>query len=165
MVQGLYDLCEVVCRNYYNQQQSINRLKERNQKYKDLLCKYDVYGLIDFNDENISDAMPVSGISDTLSKSQTNKKIAKVIKLILSMDASLSVAQQFVIKLIKRLMKKNTTLHSSIKDYIFTHVIRDLNQLIQNFKYDENRMTSEAFNYKSNNISTRKAQQTRNAVE
>ena len=161
MVQALYDLCEQICRTHYNQQRTIYRLTQTIDRYKNFLYEHHIHGLIDLDHDN--DIIPLP-TGPSLSKSQTNKKIAKLVNLIMSMDTSYNFAHNFVFTLIKRLMSKNIVTHDSIKNLLKPLIIRDVNQSIDDLRNDELRMTREAFNYKSQNISTRKTQKCRNAV-
>ena len=157
MIDALLDFLNVVCRNTYNQYQNKGKHARRSNKYKKFVVKHGVSNLINVE----SDTSNLDNDGPQVPASMRDKKVSQMMKLILSQNKSV---QDFINQLLKRLINYNDDTRESSKHLLLPLFVRDMNTLIKNYKYDPRRMMTEAFNYKSNNISIRKQQKCRNAV-
>ena len=91
-------------------------------------------------------------------------RINKFIKLIVSHDASVCIAQEFLVKFAQCLFDKNHRVQRHLQDKLTPIIIRDVNVMLQNYQKDPKRVIREAFNNKNIHISHNKALSTRKNV-
>ena len=173
MINALVNFLTTVCRNSYNRYQKIKRQDRLLRKYRKFMQKYGLVNLLNVglandnnnnnNNDNNNNGIPNQVIN--LSTHYLNRRVAKMLDLVVLQDASFGIAHTFTESLTKKIINKSDNVKQTCKEILTPIIVRDINILLKGFKNDPQRMIHEAFNYKIHNISVRKAQFCRNAVK
>ena len=157
------EFCKQVCKNQYYEYRAEYRHKTTINKYKNVLIDYGILGL-SYDNNGDNNVQAYLDHSNPLSSQQLNLRVRQMVNLVVAQDASLGIIQNFLKTLMKRVTKKYDLIHDDLKTYFTPLIVRDINTMLKNFRNDPMRMTYEAFNYRAQNISYRKAQSCRNSV-
>ena len=146
----------------YNQYQKIGRLTRLNHKYKRFLVKFGLFKLVNaklnqFNQYEFDNIKP-------LSQDSINSRASKFVDLLLTHDASINIAQEFLLKFLDLLYKKHDNVQEHLQQKLLPIIIRDINTSIQDYRNDPTRSMREAFANKSMNLSQRKSLKNRKYV-
>lgn len=146
----------------YNQFQKIGKLRRLNYKYKRFLVKYGLFKLANaklnqFKQYEFDNIKP-------LSKETINSRASQFVDLLCTHDASINIAQEFLLKFLDLLYKKHDNVQEHLQEKLLPVIIRDINTSIQDYRNDPKRQMREAFANKSMNLSQRKALKNRKYV-
>ena len=146
----------------YNKHQIVNRLRNICWKNRQFLIKYGLLKLSTF-DENVSDDENVSNVNP-LSPQSMRQRVNKMVDLLMTQDAKISIGQQFLNKVMACLFKKNPQIENNIRMKMTPLIIRDVNASIKAHRNNPMRIIREAFSNKHINLSHNKALATRKQV-
>ena len=159
---ALINFVELALRKIYNQYQLIGKLTRKNKLFKKILVKYGLFKLIQIPD--LDDYESYTDNITPLGRHSRDAKIKKFIDLLITQDASVCIAQEFLMKFVTKLYDRNATLQTHLYEKLMPIIIRDINTAIQDHRHDPMRQIREAFSNKNINLSQRHALQTRKYV-
>lgn len=102
--------------------------------------------------------------SRELSPLQKRRYAQRMVKLVINQDASLGIAQDFLKRFATMLIDTHAYVKMHVREKMTPLIIRDINAMLYDVKFDEQRMIREAFATKANNISINKFAQSRKSV-
>ena len=156
---ALINFVKASLRHIYNQYQIIGRLKRKIKFYKKILIQYGLFKLstgIKFIDNK-----PVIDNVRILSPESLKTRAKSFVDLLITQDASISIAQDFLMLFVSKLYEKSDNVQEHLRQKMLPIIIRDINTSIQGWRMDPNRQIREAFGHKDINMSVRKARKTR----
>ena len=164
LIQALWDFCTSILRHCYNNYRNHYRIIIKKRKFKKIVVKYGLLGLVNAGDD-LLDNNNYLQTSHELSVKQKRRYCQKMVELSIAQDASLGIAQNFLRKFASLLVDKHAMVQLHIRDTMTPLIVRDINTMLYNWRFNNDRIIREAFTNKSNNISVRKAANTRKAVK
>ena len=146
----------------YNKHQIINRLRKLCLENREFLIKYGLLKLSTLEHKD-SDEESVSNVNP-LSPQSMRQRVNKMVDLLMTQDAKISIGQQFLNKVMACLFKKNPQIEQNLRVKMTPLIIRDVNASIKAHRNDPMRVIREAFSNKHINLSHNKALATRKQV-
>ena len=146
----------------YNKHQIVNRLRKICWKNRGFCVKYGLLKLSTL-EENVSDDENISNINP-LSPQTMRQRVNKMVDLLMTQDAKISIGQQFLNQVMACLFKKNPHVENHFRVKITPLIIRDVNASIKAHRNNPMRIIREAFSNKHINLSHNKALATRKQV-
>ena len=156
---ALINFVTVSMRFVYNMYQKIGRLKRKNRLYKKILVEHGLYKL-SIGVKYVDNGRYVDNMKP-LSKKSLQSRANSFVDLLITQDASVCVAQEFLMFFMSKLYDVSPNIQEHLRQKMMPIIIRDINTSIQDWRNDPMRQTREAFGNKHTNMSVRKSRQTR----
>ena len=157
-LNALIDCWHEALKTISNQHRSINTHKKRGKVFKTVLVEKGFFKLateILYHKEKKK---------KTLSSATIRTRLKAMIELLISHDASVGVAQNFIVRFMHGVFEEKPHIKMHFKEQMTPLVIKDINLEIDAWQNDPARMTREALNYKDINSSQSKQLKTRKNV-
>ena len=164
MVDALWDYNEQVLKKIYNLHQLKTKYILSNKKKSKFLIKYGLWNLYKNDVNSTTDTDSSSSDSNELSKFQLRHKINKLVKLAVTQDESVCIAQDFICKFTDELIKQKPHVANHLQEKFTPIVMRQINTSIRNYRHDKKRITRQAFMNRRNHVSQRQSLSARKAV-
>ena len=153
----------------YNLRQSLMKSRQMCGKYRDCCVDNGLYSVAnsklykkngDYDDDDECEI----DVTQPVSKRTLKRREKSMLKLALTHNAAVGVAQNFLNQFTSKLLKKNPSVKQHIQKQMTPIIVRDLNQQIKNHRFNEQRQMEEALILRNKHISTRKHLNSRKGV-
>ena len=153
----------------YNLRQLLRKSRQMCGKYRDCCVDNGLYSVANSklykgNDNDDDDDECQIDVKQPVSKRTLKRREKSMLKLALTHNAAVGVAQNFLHQFSSQLLKKNPSVKQHIQKKMTPIIVRDLNQQIKNHRLNEQRQMREALILRNKHISTRKHRETRKGV-
>ena len=166
---GMTSMLHTGMHKNYNLYQMLSKSRKMCGRYRDCCVDNGLYSVANSklykgNVNNDDDDECEIDVRQPVSKRTLKRREKSMLKLALTHNAAVGVAQNLLHQFSSQLLQKNPSVKQHIQKQMTPIIVRDLNQQIKNHRLNEERQMREALIVRNKHISTRKHLDTRKGV-